>query len=306
VSSRTVFLGTSDFAATVLRRLAASPHRPALVVAPPDRRRGRGRRLAPPPAAETALEAGLELLQAENVNEPEAIERIAAATPDAAVICAFGQLIREPLLSRLEFLNVHPSLLPRWRGAAPIERSIMAGDPETGVTIMRLAEGLDSGPIGLQEMVRIEVGETYGELAPRLAELGGEMMVRALELRAGGELDWTEQEDSEATYADKIAAAERRLDPMRPAGELERVVRALTPHIGAYLELGPDSRLGVRGAEALEGALEPGAFAGDSDELVLGTADGVLRLSTVQPAGGKPMPGAAYLRGHGPPERAIA
>lgn len=306
MSSRTVFLGTSDFAATVLRRLAASPHRPALVVAPPDRRRGRGRRLAPPPAAETALEAGLELLQAENVNEPEAIERIAAATPDAAVICAFGQLIREPLLSRLEFLNVHPSLLPRWRGAAPIERSIMAGDPETGVTIMRLAEGLDSGPIGLQEMVRIEVGETYGELAPRLAELGGEMMVRALELRAGGELDWTEQEDSEATYADKIAAAERRLDPMRPAGELERVVRALTPHIGAYLELGPDSRLGVRGAEALEGALEPGAFAGDSDELVLGTADGVLRLSTVQPAGGKPMPGAAYLRGHGPPERAIA
>jgi methionyl-tRNA formyltransferase len=135
---RTAYLGTSDFAAVVLRRLADSPHRPALVVTPPDRRQGRGRKVKPPPAALTAKELGLELLQAENVNDEAALERIRAAKPDAVVVCAFGQLIREPLLSEFPILNVHPSLLPRWRGAAPIERAIMAGDERTGVCIMRL------------------------------------------------------------------------------------------------------------------------------------------------------------------------
>ncbi len=130
---RTAYLGTSEFAATVLRRLARSPHRPALVVTPPDRRQGRGRKVQPPPAAVAASELGLDLLQAENVNDEEALERIRAAKPEAVLVCAFGQLIREPLLSEFPMLNVHPSLLPRWRGAAPIERAIMACDPTTGV-----------------------------------------------------------------------------------------------------------------------------------------------------------------------------
>ncbi|HXQ88681.1 MAG TPA: methionyl-tRNA formyltransferase, partial [Solirubrobacterales bacterium] len=138
---RTVYLGTSDFAATVLRRLAASPHRPALVVTPPDRRQGRGRRVSPPPAALAAGELGLDLLQAESVNDDEALARIRAAEPEAVLVCAFGQLIREPLLSDHPILNVHPSLLPRWRGAAPIERAIMARDRKTGVCVMRLTEG---------------------------------------------------------------------------------------------------------------------------------------------------------------------
>src|SRR5690606_13669485 len=120
------------------RRLADSPHRPALVVTPPDSRRGRGRRELPPPAAETARELGIELLQAANVNEDEPLERLRAARPEAILVCAFGQLIREPLLSEFPLLNVHPSLLPRWRGAAPIERAIMAGDAETGVCVMEL------------------------------------------------------------------------------------------------------------------------------------------------------------------------
>src|SRR5919198_1114591 len=148
---RTVYLGTSEFAVAVLRRLAGSPHRPALVVTPPDRPKGRGRRLASPPAAAAAREMELELLQTESVNRPEAVELISAAEPELGVVCAFGQLIKDPLLSELEMLNVHPSLIPRWRGAAPIERAIMAGDLETGVTIMRVTEGLDSGPVGLQE-----------------------------------------------------------------------------------------------------------------------------------------------------------
>ena len=147
---RNVYLGTSEFAAVVLRRLADSPHRPELVVTRPDSPRGRGRRLLPPPVAVVARELGLEVIQPEQLHEPDVLERIAAAGPDVLTTCAYGVLIKEPLLSDYEMLNVHPSLLPRWRGAAPIERAIMAGDAETGVSIMRLREGLDSGPVCLR------------------------------------------------------------------------------------------------------------------------------------------------------------
>ena len=147
---RTVYLGTSEFAVAVLERLARSEHRPALVVTRPDRPRGRGRKLAPPPAAEAARALGIELVQPESVNDDSSRERIAAAAPDAICVCAFGALIKEPLLSAYEMLNVHPSLLPRWRAAAPIERAIEAGDTESGVTIMRPTAELDAGPVFLQ------------------------------------------------------------------------------------------------------------------------------------------------------------
>ena len=301
---RPVYLGTSGFAATVLRALAGSSHRPVLVVTPPDRRQGRGRELSPPPAADAAGELGLELFQAENVNEPGAMERIAAAGPDVGVVCAFGQIVREPLLSSPQMLNVHPSLLPRWRGAAPIERAIMAGDAETGVTIMRLSEGLDSGPIALQERMAIGPGDDHGSLEPRLAEVGGRLMVRALDLQGAGELALSEQDDGLATYAEKIDGSDRRLDPGRPAAELERVVRALTPHIGAYLELASGERLGVREAQADGGETREGNLAAADGALHLGTSDGDLKLTLVQPPGGRPMEVDAYLRGHGVPELA--
>ena len=147
---RTAYLGTSEFAATVLRRLADSPHRPALAVTPPDTRKGRGRRLAAPPAADAARELGIELHQTPDVNSEESLAAIRAAKPAAIPVCAFGQLIKEPLLSEYTMLNVHPSLVPRWRGAAPIERALMEGDGKTGVTIMRVTAGLDSGPIALK------------------------------------------------------------------------------------------------------------------------------------------------------------
>ncbi|MGH2952944.1 MAG: methionyl-tRNA formyltransferase [Solirubrobacterales bacterium] len=296
-----VYLGTSEFAAAVLRRLAAGEDRPALVVTPPDRRRGRGRRLAPPPAASTATELGIELLQTENVNDPAALERLLAAAPEVGVVCAFGQLIREPLLSELELLNVHPSLLPRWRGAAPIERAIAAGDRETGVTIMRVDAGLDSGPVALQESVAIG-DDDYGALAGRLEELSGRLIVRALGLRRRGALELTAQDESQATYAEKIAPAERRLDPARGATELARMVRALTPHIGAYLELARGGRLGVRRARAEPGsALGVGEVEG-AGGLRVGCADGALRLEVVQPPGGRPMDALDYLRGHPAPQ----
>ncbi len=293
---RLVYLGTSEFAAAILRRLTESEHRPALVVTPPDRRRGRGRKLGPVPAAAAAEELGIDVLRTEATEEPEALERIRAVNPDLGVVCAFGQLLREPLLSELELLNVHPSLLPRWRGAAPIERAIDAGDPETGVSIMRLTEGLDAGPVALQEAVAIE-DDDYGRLSARLEDVGARLLTEALERRRRGTLEFVAQDDSRVTYAEKIAPEERRLDPGRGAIELERRVRALTPHIGAYLELPSGERLGVVEARAETGELAQGTLDG-ADGLRLGCADGVLRLLRVRPPGGRPMDADAYLRGH--------
>jgi methionyl-tRNA formyltransferase len=297
---RTAYLGTSEFAATVLRRLADSPHRPALVVTPPDRRQGRGRKVSPPPAAVAAADLGLELLQAENVNE-EALERIRAARPDAVLVCAFGQLIREPLLSEFPILNVHPSLLPRWRGAAPIERAIMARDETTGVCVMRLTAGLDSGPVALREEVPLDPDEDFASLSERLAELGGDLLVRALDLQAQGTLEFAEQDEDGVTYAEKIDPAERRLDPGRPAAELAAKVRALTPHVGTYLETVDGERLGVREARAVEADVPEGTLEVRDGNLLLGCGEGALQIDVVQPPGGKAMPADAYLRGHEPP-----
>jgi methionyl-tRNA formyltransferase len=295
---RTAYLGTSDFAARVLRRLAGSPHRPSLVVTPPDRRQGRGRKVKPPPAAIAARELDLELLQAEDVNGEGALERIRAAAPEAVLVCAFGQLIREPLLSDYPLLNVHPSLLPRWRGAAPIERAMMACDPVTGVCVMQLTAGLDSGPVALKEEVPIDPEEDFAALSARLAGLGGDLLVRALDLQAEGALKFTEQNEESVTYAEKIEAGERRLDPERPASELAARVRALTPHVGAYCELPDGERLGIRRAKAVEDDLDPGKLEARFDALLLGCGEGSLQLELVQPAGGRPMPADAYLRGH--------
>lgn len=302
---RNIYLGTSEFAVAVLERLSDSPHRPALVITPPDRPRGRGRRVAPPPVAEAAREAGIELLQTQSVNEPAALARIREAEPEVGVVCAFGQLIKDPLLSELEVLNVHPSLLPRWRGAAPIERAIMAGDPETGVSVMRVTAGLDSGPVALQQRIAIAPEEDFGSLSARLAALGGELIVRALELRASGALSFTEQDEALATYAEKVGPDDRHLDPARPAAELAAQVRALTPHVGAFLELDGGERLAVRAAVAEHGSLAPGAMEAADGVLRLGCGEGVLRLKVIQPPGGRPMPADAYLRGHRPPARAL-
>jgi len=302
---RVAYLGTTPFAVAVLRRIAGSPHRPAIVVTPPDRPRGRGRRVMPPPVAEAATELGLELHQTESINLDSTVEAVRGAGAELGVVCAFGQLIKDPLLSELEMLNVHPSLVPRWRGAAPIERAIMAGDERTGVSILRVTAGLDSGPIGLQEPLEIGERDDYGTLSARLAGLAGDVVLRALDLREARKLVFTEQDDPGATYAEKIEPEERRLDPGRPADELERTVRALSPHIGAHLELEGGERLGVRAARAESAdGLEPGRLAADEGSLVLGCADGRLRLEVVQPAGKTPMPAEAYLRGHALPSLA--
>jgi methionyl-tRNA formyltransferase len=294
---RTVYLGTSEFAATVLDRLAASPHRPDLVVTRPDARRGRGQKVGPPPVAERGELLGIEVLQPEDVNSAEARERIAAAEPEAVLICAFGALIQEPLLSDHELLNVHPSLLPRWRGAAPIERAIEAGDEDTGVTIMRPTAELDAGPIAVQRAEAIRADDDFGSLSQRLATLGGELLVEALDLEPA----FREQPDTGVTYAEKIGPEDRLLDPGLTADLLERRVRALRPHIGAYVELPWDERLGVTSAALPQtgGEPSPGQLAIADHSLLYGTASGPLELLEVHPAGKRPMDAESWIRGYG-------
>lgn len=302
---RTVFLGTSEFAAAVLSRLAGDPeqpgpHTPALVLTRPDRPAGRGRKLTPPPVLDRARALGLRVEQPESVNDPATGELIASVGPDVLVVCAFGALIRDPLLSAYEPLNVHPSLLPRWRGAAPVERSIMAGDAETGVSIMRLTAGLDSGPVCLAASEPIRPDDTYGSLAPRLERVGSELLVRALDTLDRGEaLDFIEQDEGLVTYAEKISPPDRLLDPGRPAAELWRVVRALTPRIGARVALPDGTMLGV-GEAALAAPGTPsdeGLYEHDG-RLLLACSPGALELLAVQPPGKRMMDAGAYLRGH--------
>jgi methionyl-tRNA formyltransferase len=299
---RTVYLGTSDFAAAVLDRLAESPHRPALVVTRPDRPQGRGRRLAPPPVAVRARELGLDLLQPERLHDPEPLARIAAAEPEALAVCAYGVLIREPLLSATDVYNVHPSLLPRWRGAAPLERAIMAGDERTGVSIMRLTEGLDEGPVCLQEPEPIRTDDDYATLAARLRARSGELLVRALDERP----PFVEQPQEGVTYAHKIEAADRALDPSRTPEQLERTVRALRPHIGARLEMPGGEFLGVVSARpAGEPGGPPGRVRPEGDRLLLDCVGGALELLEIRPPGGRAMATAEWLRGR-PDERLVS
>jgi methionyl-tRNA formyltransferase len=290
---RTVYLGTSAFAAAVLDRLADSAHRPALVVTRPDRPQGRGRRLAPPPVAVRARELGLEVIQPERLHDPEPLARIDAARPDALCVCAYGVLIREPLLSRTP-LNVHPSLLPRWRGAAPVERAIMAGDERTGVSIMHLTAGLDEGPVGVQAEEPIGPDDDYASLAARLELLGGELLVRALDEHP----EFTPQPEDGVTYAHKIEAADRALDPARSAEELERTVRALRPHIGARLGMPDGGFLGVVRARVTDNEVPPGRVQPVGERLLFGCAGGALELEEIRPPGGRAMAAADWLRGH--------
>jgi len=276
---RLAYLGTSEFAAGVLRRLADAGAAPELVVTRPDRPKGRGRRVASPPVADAARELGLEVHQPERVSDDE---RLLGGGFDQMVVCAYGALIREPLLSAATILNVHPSLLPRWRGAAPVERAIMAGDAETGVAIMQLVAGLDEGPVALMERTPIAADDDYGTLSGRLEEIGARLLLEALRTPQ----KFRPQGEEGVTYAEKITAEDRLLDAARPIAELERRVRALHPHIGARAEVDGQT-LGVLRARV----------ANDGDGLLLPAADGALELLEVQPPGGRPMDAAAYLRG---------
>lgn len=298
---RIAYLGTSAFAAGLLSRLAAADRAPALVVTRPDRPAGRGRRLQSPPVAEAARVLGLP------VHQPDAVSDDAAVVDagfDFIVVCAYGALLREPLLSASGLLNVHPSLLPRWRGAAPLERAIMAGDAETGVAIMRPTAGFDEGPVCAVRHEPIAADDDFASLSTRLEAISAELLVHVFDDRP----PFVEQPAEGVVYAEKIGPADRLLDPLAyGAVALDRIVRALHPHIGARLALGGDRFLGVRRARPLPDVTSPSSpqTAGLSTDaehrLLLATSDGSLELLEVQPPGGRPMDAASYLRGHGLP-----
>lgn len=240
------FAGTAPFAADVLTRLA-DRHDIAFVLTRPDRPRGRGRRVAPPPAKEAAERLGIPVLQ------PERLDAKADLDADTIVVCAYGVLIPAALLDRQLWLNVHPSLLPRWRGPAPVERAIIAGDAETGVTIHRTTAELDAGPIAAQRAFPLEPDDDAGAVFGRAAEIAAASLDHDL---LAGDVEFRPQPEHGVTYADKITAADRELDWSRPPEEIVNRVRALSPHIGARAELEGRPVIVWR-ARTADGAVEP-------------------------------------------------
>jgi len=271
------YLGTSEFAVGVMAALE-----PDLVVTRPDRAKGRGRQVSPPPLAVAAKERGLELAQPADVHELD------LSAYDDVVVCAFGAMIKEPLLSHPGLINVHPSLLPRWRGAAPIERAIMAGDAETGVCIMRMVAELDAGPVCLVERIAIAEDDTYGSVSERLQPVAASLLARWLAERP----ECRDQPGEGMTYAEKIGAADRGLDATAGAVSNARVVRALAPHIGAKA-----GDLGVWEAAVASDPVAAGELWVVEGRLLWGCAEGSLELFEVQPPGKRRMPAADYARG---------
>jgi methionyl-tRNA formyltransferase len=285
---KTAYIGTSAFAAAVLETLAGSSHRPGLVITRAPQPKGRGRSVAATVVAQTAERLGIELLAPERLDD--AAPALAELEPQVICLCAYGAIVREPLLSDYEIANVHPSLLPRWRGAAPIERAIWAGDRETGVSIMRLVAELDAGPVCASEATSIAEDDSYGSVAERLAAIASRLLIGALD----GPREYVAQPEEGVTYAEKIVAADRVLDPQRSAAELERVVRALHPHIGARLATG----LGVTQAQVADQIVPPDKLEVRDGRLLYGTSDAALELLRVKPPGGREMDAASFIRGH--------
>jgi methionyl-tRNA formyltransferase len=246
-----------------------------------------------------AEQAGLAVRTPERLKSTEEQERFRALNADAAVVVAYGLILPKPILdgTRLGLFNVHASLLPRWRGAAPINRAIMAGDTETGVSIMRMDEGLDTGPVCLVERVPIEPDETAGELHDRLAALGARLMIEALDALEQGKLACQPQPDH-GTYAEKIGPAEARLNFRVSAGELYDRIRGLSPHPGAWFELqlnGKPERIKVLRGELADGSGAPGTAL--DDNLTIACGNGAIRLTEIQRAGKRPMSAEEFLRG---------
>ena len=293
------FAGTPAFAATILRGLLASDHEVGLVISQPARRRGRGRTLSSSPVAELALSVSIPLLQPTRIGE--VAERI--SQHDALVVAAFGQILRPDTLyaAPLGAWNVHASLLPAYRGAAPIERAIMAGETETGVSIMRMDEGLDTGPVALECRTPILPDMSGGELTQTLANLGAEAIVKSMSSLEENSLTLSEQDSLKATYAAKLEDKDKVIrwgDGVRKAHDL---VRALTPHIGArtfHPEVsGPVKILRSKIHQEGHQGSEPGTIFPAKEGILVGCGNGVLEVMELQLPGGKALSAADFLRG---------
>lgn len=295
-----IFAGTPDFSVPSLQALIAAGHHIPAVYTQPDRPAGRGRKLTASPVKQTALAHGLAVRQPETLRDAQTQEDLRALGADLMVVVAYGLLLPRPVLAapRLGCVNVHASLLPRWRGAAPIQRAILAGDVETGVTIMGMEAGLDTGPMYLKRALVIGPAETGGELHDRLAVLGAEALAAALPGIADGTLRPEPQDDALATYASKLTKEEARVDWDRPAEEIGRMVRAFNPWPVAETRLRGET-LRLWEAEPLQrdaGGAPPGSVvATGKSGIEVATGAGVLRVTRLQPAGKRPMTAAELL-----------
>lgn len=292
-----VFAGTPEFAATALGALLDSGYEVPLVLTQPDRPAGRGLKPQASAVKQLAEGRGLKLLQPASLKGLEVVHAVAGASPDAIVVAAYGLIVPELLLSLppLGCLNIHASLLPRWRGAAPIQRALLAGDASTGVTIMQMDEGLDTGPILLLESLPIGARDTAGVLHDKLARLGARLIVRALIERPSPQA----QDSLRATYAPRIAKGEAEIDWRRPAVEIERQVRAFNPSPGAYTRLGSEAlKVWEAGAEPLLSGAPGTVCAAGSDGIVIGCGAGALRVTQLQRAGGRRLAAGPFLAGY--------
>jgi methionyl-tRNA formyltransferase len=286
---RIIFAGTPEFALASLKALVSAGRKPLAVLTQPDRPAGRGKRLTASPVKRYADEQGIPVLQPETLRDEAAAAELAALHPDLLIVAAYGLILPQSVLDIPTHgcLNVHASALPRWRGAAPIQAAILAGDAETGISLMAMTAGLDCGPVFVTERTQIDDDETAGELHDRLAALGGRLLVAALDDILAGRVSAVEQDDAQATYAPKIAKQDARIDWSLSADEVARRVRAYNPFPGAYCfadEGTPDeSRLKVWRASRVDAAGEPGTvLQSDRDGVVVACGDGALRLDELQ------------------------
>jgi methionyl-tRNA formyltransferase len=299
MDARVIFMGSPEFALPVLEALSHE-YKVSGVVTQPDRPAGRGKTLTPPPVKELAVSLGLPVIQPNRLREPAATEQLRSWRPDLIVVAAFGQILRQEVLDLPPYgcINVHASLLPRWRGAAPIQAAILHGDVQTGVTIMRMDAGVDTGPTLAQKAIPIQSGDTAASLGARLAELGAKLLLETLPAYLAGELKPQPQDNSAATYASMLKKEDGLLDFNNPAQGLERKVRAFYPWPGAFF-FWKEQMIKVLHAHTV---YEPQSFRAGERTIYAGlpavtTTAGILVMDEVQPAGKKPMPGIVFLNG---------
>jgi methionyl-tRNA formyltransferase len=297
-----IFMGTPDFAVPALIELAARGHDIAAVYTRAPKPAGRGMDVQVTPVAREALRLSIPVLTPATLKTDDAQAAFAAHKADAAVVVAYGLILPKPVLAAapLGCFNIHASILPRWRGAAPINRAIMAGDAESGVSIMRMDEGLDTGDVAMIERVTIKEDMTAGELHDVMAPLGADAMLRALAALERGSLQFTPQPQAGVTYAEKIQKNETRIDWSLPWQAVHNHIRGLSPHPGAWFELADSTRVRVRRSTKGEGSGQPGTVL--DDRLTIACGSGAVRLVEVQRAGKQPMTADDFLRGTAVPK----
>jgi methionyl-tRNA formyltransferase len=298
---RVVFMGTPDFSVPTLSEIVGAGHDVVAVYTQPPRPAGRGMEARRSPVHSFAEEAGLRVFTPKSLRRAEVQNEFASLRPDVAVVVAYGLILPKATLNAppLGCLNLHGSLLPRWRGAAPIQRAVMAGDKETGVMVMKMEEGLDTGPVALADRISIGLDSTAGEIHDHLALMGASLMLRALTLLEKGELTFTPQPAEGVTYAAKISKEETRIDWRKSGTEIHDMIRGLSPYPGAWFEAllgGKAERVKVLRSVVVPGKGEPGLLLDGHLTVACGGSQAI-RLTQVQRAGRRPMGGAEFLRG---------